>query len=209
MGWQPSLLEVGSPGVDRGFATIHRHELADGAWVDHQPAWLTGADTLFERLVHELPWRTRPVAMDGERLVEPRLTWWWRRDDADAPPLPGVVVEALRVLSARYERDFDSVGCNLYRGGADSVGWHAEREGRTGPEPVVAMVSLGEARPFLLRPAGGGASRAFRLGHGDLLVMGGSCQRTWQHRVPKVRAAGPRMSLTFRHGVEPPPGDAA
>jgi alkylated DNA repair dioxygenase AlkB len=93
------------------------------------------------------------------------------------------------------------VGINLYRDGADSVAWHRDRIPPEIADPVMALVSLGEPRTFLLRPQGGGNSCAFRLGHGDLLVTGGQTQRRFEHSVPKVRASGPRMSLAFRHGV--------
>ena len=104
-----------------------------------------------------------------------------------------------RLIGARYGVQLTQVGVNLYRDGSDSVAWHGDRVARELPEAVVALVSLGALRPFRLRPTGGGPSHAFLPGPGDLLVMGGSCQRTWQHSVPKVRAAGPRISVQFRH----------
>jgi alkylated DNA repair dioxygenase AlkB len=103
------------------------------------------------------------------------------------------------VLSERYGVAFTQVGVNRYRDGADSVAWHGDRVARELPEAVVALVSLGAARPFRLRPTGGGASIGYLPGPGDLLVMGGSCQRTWQHAVPKTRSAPPRISIQFRH----------
>jgi alkylated DNA repair dioxygenase AlkB len=106
------------------------------------------------------------------------------------------------ILSDRYGVTIDSVGFNLYRDGKDSVAWHGDRIAREIAEPVVALVSLGEPRSFLLRPRGGGRSRRFLLGGGDLLVTGGRTQRDWQHSVPKVASAGPRISLAFRHGLE-------
>jgi alkylated DNA repair dioxygenase AlkB len=96
---------------------------------------------------------------------------------------------------------FRSIGCNLYRDGTDSVAWHGDTVRKTMPEPIVAIVSLGQPRRFLLRPRGGGASIRYELGTGDLLVMGGTCQHTWEHSVPKARSAGPRLSVTFRHGA--------
>jgi alkylated DNA repair dioxygenase AlkB len=108
-----------------------------------------------------------------------------------------------RALSGHYGVQFDSAGFNLYRDGKDSVAWHRDKIPARIPQPVVALVSLGEPRRFLLRPRGGGASRPFPLGHGDLLVTGGETQRTWEHAVPKVARAGPRISIAFRHGMEP------
>ena len=104
------------------------------------------------------------------------------------------------MLSARYGVRFDSIGCNLYRGGGDSVAWHRDKIPREIEDPIVALVSLGEPRRFRLRPYGGGRSHAFVLGRGDLLVTGGRTQRQWEHSVPKVAAAGPRISVAFRHG---------
>jgi alkylated DNA repair dioxygenase AlkB len=111
-----------------------------------------------------------------------------------------VLAEVAAALTERYGVAFASVGCNLYRDGRDSVAWHGDRVARDLPEATIAIVSLGAHRPFKLRPRGGGPSIDHRLGRGDLLVMGGSCQRTWQHTVPKVAVAeGPRISVTFRH----------
>jgi alkylated DNA repair dioxygenase AlkB len=105
-------------------------------------------------------------------------------------------------LSARYGLDLSAVSANLYRDGRDSVAWHGDTLGRQVATTVVAIVSLGSVRPFLLRPKGGGPSVRYRPGHGDLLVLGGTCQRTWDHAVPKVASAGTRISLMFReHGV--------
>jgi alkylated DNA repair dioxygenase AlkB len=96
---------------------------------------------------------------------------------------------------------FDSAGFNLYRDGQDSVAWHGDRISKEIEEPIVALVSLGEPRKFLLRPRGGGKSRAFHLGGGDLLVTGGRTQRAWEHSVPKVAQAGPRVSVAYRYGM--------
>jgi alkylated DNA repair dioxygenase AlkB len=119
-------------------------------------------------------------------------------------PLEPAILEELRVaLSARYGVRFDSAGFNLYRDGRDSVAWHADRIEEEIVDPVVALLSLGEPRRFLMRPRGGGPSIPFRLGRGDLLVTGGSAQRTWEHCVPKVARAGPRISVAYRHGLDP------
>jgi hypothetical protein len=143
-----------------------------------------------------------------DRLVdEPRLSCWWGRT-AGGPPEPLAVLGAVRsILGERYDRGFDSIGFNLYRDGRDSVAWHGDRVAGTDVEPLVAVLSVGAPRPFLLRPRGGGPSRGFLLGQGDLLVMGGDCQARWEHTVPKVSSvAGPRISATFRHGAPGVPG---
>ena len=105
---------------------------------------------------------------------------------------------------AVYQRSFDSIGCNYYRTGADSVAWHGDRMRHEQIDPLVAIVSVGAPRPFQLRPRGGGHALSFLLGQGDLLVMGGAIQHDWEHSVPKVAAAGPRISITYRHGAESP-----
>ncbi len=206
LSWQGSLFACGPPCVDASFAGVERLWLDDDSWVDLAPAWLHGADALLARLVERIEWRQRKVTMWGQRLDEPRLTAWWTVEEAGDLP-DASLVDAWTSLSARYERQFDSLGANLYRDGRDSVAWHSDRVGRTAVDPIVAIVSLGEARPFGLRPKGGGHARTVLPGGGDLLVMGGRCQHDWEHGVPKVAVAGPRLSLMFRHGGERPDGD--
>lgn len=195
--WQPSLLGTGAVGVDAALTTRQRRELADGAWVDHAPGWLSGADEVFAHLLEAVPWRQRTTWMYEQRVAEPRLTV---RYDLAGDPVPHAVLdEAARVLGGHYGVAFVAMGCNLYRDGDDSVAWHGDRVARDLPAATIAVVSLGATRPFKLRPKGGGRSLTYRLGPGDLLVMGGSCQRTWDHAVPKVAAAGPRISVQYRH----------
>lgn len=202
LAWQPSLLDGGSAiEFDATFHHLRRHELAGGAWVDVAPAWCRGADQLFARLLHATPWADqRTVRMYDRIVAEPRLTYRWRLDHGPGPPAE--LLAMAQALSARYGVDFTQVGANLYRDGADSVAWHGDRVARELPQAAVALVSLGAVRPFRLRPTGGGESVGFLPGPGDLLVMGGSCQRTWQHAVPKVRAATPRVSIQFRHACQ-------
>jgi len=204
LSWQPSLLDAGDAdgamGFDPAFSDISRRELADGAWVDHLPGWLRGADALFDVLLRVVGWAEHTRWMYERRVTEPRLTARYHLADDDLPvPILGELAAA---LSGRYGVRFTQVGANLYRDGADSVAWHGDRVARELPEATVALVSLGEPRPFKLRPKGGGPSVGYLPGRGDLLVMGGSCQRTWDHAVPKVRRAGPRMSVQFRHAYD-------
>jgi alkylated DNA repair dioxygenase AlkB len=202
--WQASLFAAGDPDVDATFAGLRSLPLDESSWIDHLPRWLSGSDHVFAELVARLPWRQRTVPM-YERLVrEPRLVWWWSEEEASPPPLP-VLEDVRRALTVRYGRDFDSIGCNYYRTGADSVAWHGDRIRHSQVDPIVAIVSVGAPRPFQLRPRGGGSSLSFLLGQGDLLVMGGAAQHAWEHSVPKVAVAGPRISITFRHGAPPPP----
>src|SRR5262249_26112818 len=91
-----------------------------------------------------------------------------------------------------------SVGLNYYRNGRDSVAWHRDTELRNLDRTLVAIVTLGAARPFLVRPVGGGASHDIHPGSGDLLVMGGASQMGWEHCVPKVSSSGPRFWMSYR-----------
>lgn len=195
LAWQGSLFDAGDPDIDTTFATLVRHELERGAWVDHAAGWLRGADTLFRWLLDHALWRESTQVIYDRRVVTPRLVAAFD-DDAPLPP----PVEAIRrAVSQRYGREFDSVGANLYRNGRDSVAWHGDRIARSIRDPMVATVSLGHPRRFLLRPRGGPTALTLLPGPGDLIVMGGTSQRTWQHTVPKVATAGPRISITLRH----------
>jgi len=200
--WQPSLLdETAEPAFDPSFSSLKRVELDAESWVDYAPGWVAGADELFAELLTATHWGQRTRMMFDKRVVEPRLTSSWRAERGE-PLDPPVLEDMRRVLSAHYGVELDSMGMNLYRDGRDRVAWHGDRIARQIERPVVALVSLGHPRKFLLLPRGGGRSRAFELGRGDLLVTGGRTQRLWQHSVPKVAsAAGPRISLAFRHGM--------
>jgi alkylated DNA repair dioxygenase AlkB len=200
--WQPSLLdEATEPALDPSFSSLERIELDAESWVDYAPGWVTGADDLFADLLTSTKWVQRTRTMFDRRVIEPRLTSSWRA--ASGKPLgPAVLDDMRRLLSDRYGVELDSMGMNLYRDGRDSVAWHGDRIAKEIEKPIVTLVSLGHPRKFLLRPKGGGRSRPFELGRGDLLVTGGRTQRLWQHGVPKVAsAAGPRISLAFRHGM--------
>ena len=178
-----------------------RHPLTRGAWVDVRRDWVTGADAVRAALVADVPWRAERRQM-YDRLVDvPRLVHTYGEGDALPHPL---LVEAREALSAHYLPElgepFLTAGCCYYRDGRDSVAWHGDTFGRGSThDTMVAIVSFGDPRRLMLRPRGGGAdSLSFEMGHGDLLVMGGSCQRTWEHAVPKVAHAGPRISVQFR-----------
>ncbi|MGD9959180.1 MAG: alpha-ketoglutarate-dependent dioxygenase AlkB [Nocardioides sp.] len=179
---------------------IRRTPLARGAWVDVRPNWLTGADEVFTALVSEVPWRAERREMYDRVVDVPRLVHTY----AAADPLPHPCLASARdALSGHYRptlgEPFVTAGCCYYRDGRDSVAWHGDTIGRGQTEDtMVAIVSFGDPRRLLLRPRGGGPSVAFTMGHGDLLVMGGSCQRTWEHAVPKTARAGPRISVQFR-----------
>jgi len=206
MTFQGSLLDVDGavgPGPLRGH--VRRTVLGDGAWVDVLQGWVRGADALFERLVGVVPWRAERRTMYDRVVDVPRLLCMYGEGAALPDP---ALVEVKAALDAHYGPElgepFASAGMCLYRDGRDSVAWHGDRIGRSAVEDtMVAIVSLGAPRSLLLRPRSGGPTHRHDLGHGDLIVMGGSCQRTWEHAVPKTaRPVGPRLSIQFRpHGV--------
>jgi alkylated DNA repair dioxygenase AlkB len=183
-------------------AGLRRTALSDGAWIDVLPGWLTGADVLFTCLAAEVPWRGERWTM-YERVVDvPRLLAYYGGEDALPHPVLATAREALsRHYAASLREPFVSAGLCYYRDGRDSVAWHGDRGGTAAyADTMVAILSVGAPRDLLLRPMYGG-HRTLRLplGHGDLLVMGGSCQRTWEHAVPKTaRDTGPRISIQFR-----------
>ncbi|MEU9916765.1 alpha-ketoglutarate-dependent dioxygenase AlkB [Streptomyces sp. NPDC051001] len=184
---------------------IGRTGLGHGAWIDVLPGWLGGSDALFEQLASEVPWRAERRTMYDHVVDVPRLLAFYGVDDALPHP---VLVQAREALTAHYAEElgepFTTAGLCFYRDGRDSVAWHGDRIGRGACEDtMVAILSVGAPRDLLLRPMRGGSAVRRPLGHGDLIVMGGSCQRTWEHSVPKTtRAAGPRISVQFRpHGV--------
>ena len=189
----PEVAEIGD--------TVRRTELTDGAWVDVRPGWITGADALFLRLQAKVPWRVERREMYDRIVDVPRLVCFYDQNDALPDPALDVARDA---LSAHYATElgepFTTAGLCHYRDGRDSVAWHGDRIGRGRFEnTMVAIVSLGEHRRLSMRPREGGRQIGFTLGHGDLVVMGGSCQRTWKHAVLKTaRPVGPRISVQFR-----------
>lgn len=177
-------------GFDAAFRTLHRTPLAHGAWIDHAPGWVHGHDALFDELESGLPWRRETMKMYDKVVEVPRLL---------AAVNEHRLVEQMRdALSERYGEPFIYMTAALYRDGNDSVAFHGDTTARDMIEAIVATVSLGAPRRFMLRPTEGGPSLALPLGRGDLVVMGGTCQRTWRHGIPKVASAGPRIALMFR-----------
>ena len=216
---QESLLDMCDDGPVLGALgrCVRRTPLDHGAWVDLRPGWLAGSGAVFGRLAEAVPWQAEKRHMYDKVVDVPRLTFFYGEDEA----LPDPVLAAAReALNAHYGLElgepFRTAGLCLYRDGRDSVAWHGDTIGRGSSEDtMVAILSLGTPRPLLLRPRGGpggssppesaeprgGGARPlrFEVGHGDLLVMGGSCQRTWEHAVPKTsQPVGPRISVQFR-----------
>ncbi|MGI8870731.1 MAG: alpha-ketoglutarate-dependent dioxygenase AlkB [Mycobacteriales bacterium] len=198
---QRSLFDIGDPDVLSPLAGLTRTPLAGDAWIDLLPGWLSGAGELFDRLAGSVPWKAERRQMYDGVVAVPRLLKFY---DAGEPLPDPVMAECFDALNAHYSAadggPFASAGLCLYRDGRDSVAWHGDRIGRGAThDTMVAILSVGAPRPLCLRPLGGREELRFRLGHGDLIVMGGSCQRTWEHAIPKTaRVVGPRISIQFR-----------
>jgi alkylated DNA repair dioxygenase AlkB len=206
---QGSLLDLTDEMTLRDLATgLQRHPLRHGAWVDVRPGWLAAGDELFSALLQDVPWHAERRQMYDNIVDVPRLTSFYAADETLPHPM---LVAARDALSAHYAAElgepFVTAGLCLYRDGRDSVAWHGDRIGRSKDlDTMVAILSLGSARTLALRPRDGHVvdgtrqkSLRFPLAHGDLVVMGGSCQRTWDHSIPKTsEPVGPRISVQFR-----------
>jgi alkylated DNA repair dioxygenase AlkB len=197
--FQGTLFDAGRSAVPP-LDGIERRRLTRGAWVDVLRNWLPQAGEVFETLVRDVPWRAERRQMYDRVVDVPRLVHTYGVGE----PLPHpTLTEARDRLSEHYHPElgepFVTAGCCYYRDGRDSVAWHGDTFGRGRSEDtLVAIVSVGDPRRLALRPRGGGESISVEMGHGDLVVMGGSCQRTWEHSIPKVAHAGPRLSVQFR-----------
>ena len=195
---QQSLLANGEEAPLLGTTPL-KLDLPGGSWVDVTRGWWGGTDGLMVDLSTAMPWKQGRRRMFNRMVDDPRLSCsaqpnWvgWRR------------IETMRkAVEQLYEHSFTSPFLNFYRDGRDSVAFHADRELRQLDDTVVAIVTLGAARPFLLRPRGGGRSIDLRPSSGDLIVMGGRCQLDWEHAVPKVAVSGPRISVSMRWAGRP------
>ncbi|WP_406085365.1 alpha-ketoglutarate-dependent dioxygenase AlkB [Micromonospora zamorensis] len=202
--YQPSMLDLADaePTLGPLPGQIRRHQLSRGAWVDHLPGWVHGSDAVLDTLLTEVPWRAERRTMYDTEVDVPRLLCWYGGDrQLPHPVLTTARAELTRHYAPELGEPFVTAGMCLYRSGRDSVAWHGDTIGRSAhTDTIVAIVSFGAPRPLLLRPrGGGGGSLRFPVGHGDLIVMGGSCQRTWEHAIPKTsRPVGPRVSVQFR-----------
>jgi alkylated DNA repair dioxygenase AlkB len=202
LAFQRSLFDVDeAPGLRPLGDAVERTELDGGAWVDVRRDWVTGGEVVFEELLDAVAWRAERRPMYDRVVDVPRLVAFFGESDGLPHPLLG---ECLGALNSHYRPEpgdeVATAGLCLYRDGADSVAWHGDTIGRGATEDTtVAIVSLGDRRGLQLRPKGGGPRLRFDVGAGDLLVMGGSCQRTWEHAVAKTRRpVGPRISVQFR-----------
>ncbi|MCU1449666.1 MAG: putative alkylated repair protein [Acidimicrobiales bacterium] len=189
----------------RSDVEFERVWLDDRSWVDVARGWLDGADDVCAALLEQVSWRQGRHWRYERWVEEPRLGGWW--GVGDAPPHP-VLPQLQRDLQHRYRVSFDGAALARYRDGRDSVAFHRDREMRWLDDTVIAVLSLGQRRPWVLRPRtkkfdhvspNGGATHDISPASGDLLVMGGRCQADWEHSVPKVRhPIGDRVSLQWR-----------
>lgn len=195
MSAQLSLLGREAPSFERSLDALVRKELGDGAWVEYATGFVAGHATLCAELEKRVKWEQPTQHLYDKEVLTPRLVGTIENAAAEWP----VIAAIARALTARYSIEFDRISAAYYRTGEDSVAWHRDRVLRNRESGFVATVSVGEPRPFLMKPYAGGKSIRFNLGMGDLFVMGGTCQRTWMHTVPKQRSvAGPRISIMFR-----------
>ncbi len=192
---QISLFGTGEPSIDPTFTGIEHTELAHGAWIERIPGWLRGEQTVFDTIVGSTTWHASRRPMYDRMVDVPRLTAALPRDGAGHPVLDEIAV----ALSQRSGEPCERIGLAWYRDGRDSVAPHGDQIARNMHTTTMAIVSCGERRRFHLSPTAGGPGLSFDLGRGDLLIMGGTIQRTWRHGVPKTnRMVGPRLSMMFR-----------
>jgi alkylated DNA repair dioxygenase AlkB len=207
-----------------------RVELESGAWVTLTEGWLSADEggAIYECMLRELSWEQRFIVLFGKRVLQPRLIAWagelpYRYSGQTLEPRawPEHVRGLLERVNEATEAGFNHVLANRYRDGKDSMGYHADAEPELGLDPIVATVSLGAARRFLLRRherrqasmcddvrrPRREAPLTLLLTQGSLLVMGGTCQRHYRHAIPRenVVPAGERISLTFRRLLAAPP----
>jgi alkylated DNA repair dioxygenase AlkB len=191
---QLGLFTANQRGIDVGFSKLVRTELTEGAWYDYAPGWLTGDESVLQELVDSVRWHQEERAMYDRIVAVPRLYATLPQDG----PIPSIVEQARQALGNRYAENFERLSLGYYRDGQDSVAWHGDYVARRLPTATVATISVGAPRAFHLRPKAGGKRLTLALGWGDLLVMGGSCQRTWEHALPKLTQAAPRVAVMLR-----------
>ncbi len=195
---------------------MRRDKLPGDAWIDYAPEWIDkpAASALLARLIEELAWEQRPIVVFGKEILQPRLICWagelpykYSGQTLESRPLDGILAELNARVSEAVGVPFNHVLLNRYRDGKDHMGWHADDEKELGRQPVIAAISLGARRKFTLhRKRNKKQKRRYELANGSLLVMGGACQHTWRHSVPKMAAVqGERINLTFRL-LKGPPG---
>jgi alkylated DNA repair dioxygenase AlkB len=189
------LFTSGRMVIDYSFHSARRMELDPTSWVEHVPGWLTGSGLLLEALTTSAAWEQRQRWMVNRMVLEPRMTAEYT-DLADAPE--NILRTMAVALSDHYGVPYDGLWLNLYRDHRDSTGWHGDWPTCKREYCIVPVLSLGAPRRFLLKPRQGGRSTGLTPASGDLIVMGGRCQRDWRHCVPKQnKSAGVRISVNF------------
>lgn len=192
---QTTLFGRGTPAVRH--TTLPRTDLGKGAWMAHLPHFLAGQDTLFEQLRTSTEWARQERQMYDRVVAVPRLLG--TPTETVRPRLAPIQA----FLQSHTGWTLDRIALAYYRDGQDSVAFHGDKMGAMQSDCVLAILSLGATRKFLLRPAGGGRSRAVHCVGGDLLVLGGTAQETWEHAVPKCRRGGRRIAVVFRPSQPP------
>lgn len=182
-----------------------------GAELWFAPGWLQAeqADALFTELRDSIEWETHRIRLFGREVDSARLSSWIGDEDASYTysgtrfqprPWPHALVDMRRRLARELDCGFNSVLANRYRNGRDYMGWHSDNESALGPQPIIASLSLGATRRFVLK----GRQQSSRklelpLAHGSLLVMRGDTQANYRHSLPRTaRPVGERINLTFR-----------
>lgn len=177
----------------------------------HVPSFLDleTADSLMERINSQITFARPTIAMFGKQSLLPREVAWIADNDLRygysgicTHPVhwPRFLHPIRQLVEAWAETTFNSVLVNRYRDGDDAVAWHSDNEPELGTAPIVASVSLGATRQFVLRSKQDQTKHQFELSHGDLLIMLGACQTEFEHSIPRTkRVAKPRINLTFRH----------
>jgi alkylated DNA repair dioxygenase AlkB len=186
-------------------------DLRDGGTLDYDPDFLTRdeADTLFARLRDEVPWhqetiRGGPVPRLIAWVAEPGIDYTYSRITHRGAGWSPTLLEVRQRVEAAAGGEFNGLLLNYYRHGQDSMGFHTDAEPELGQNPLIASLSLGAVRRFVLKHRTTGERVPLVLGHGSLLVMGGTCQHFWLHGLPKTQGPiGERINLTFRRIITP------
>ena len=183
-------------------------DLGQGSWVTYEVDWLSPETAIksFEILHHELNWVERSIIAKGKVVQQPRLMTWagalpylYSGQVLEPQAMHPLLNELGQRLSQEYGLDFNHVVANLYRNGKDRVGFHADDEPELGYEPLIASISLGISRRFVLKHKYKSRKKGFNLKSGSLLVMGGACQHRWYHALPaNPQITEPRINLTYR-----------
>lgn len=189
-------------------APVERLQLDETSWVDVSRGWLAGSDLLYESLLRDVPWQSNRLFRYDHWVEERRLGAFWR----PGTPLPHpALAEVHRSLQHRYKVELVGFSLLQYRDGGDGQAFHRDTDMRWLDDTVIAILTLGVTRPWLLRPRtnrhslaeGRGATHDLQPAAGDLLVMGGRCQADWEHSVPYLsrQVIGTRISLQWRHAA--------